>query len=412
MDKLKHNYKYNIVGGLLGAFVASSAGFLVTYLKEVGGNDIHFALLNALPSMIAVFVLIPGAIIIDNTKNKLRTTLIICFLSRAFFLLYAFVPFLPKALQPITLVALMGLRNAPEAVWGVGYQSLVADVFPMNKLNAIIGDRNKFNSVLTIGATFIVGIFLSLNEKYPIDILFLYEVLFVFTFLIGAYEVLQYKKFVFDAKPPQKSGNISKKLFYIIKTLPEHPKYIKYCITVIIFYLGWQMSWPLYNLYQLDVLHANAAWVGYLNITSTIVQFLTIGLWIKLTDKLGNITVLGICMSLMALSPFAYAISDTLPMLLVMQLVVGSGMSGATTLLFNELIYVSPEKDRTLYISLFTCFTQITSSFMPFIGTFLKGALSIHAALYISGIIRIIGAVIFLWAFKSERQNQNKENNI
>jgi len=120
MDKLKHNYKYNIVGGLLGAFVASSAGFLVTYLKEVGGNDMHFALLNALPSMIAVFVLIPGAIIIDNTKNKLRTTLIICFLSRAFFLLYAFVPFLPKALQPITLVALMGLRNAPEAVWGIG----------------------------------------------------------------------------------------------------------------------------------------------------------------------------------------------------------------------------------------------------------------------------------------------------
>lgn len=172
------------------------------------------------------------------------------------------------------------------------------------------------------------------------------------------------------------------------------------------------MSWPLYNLYQLDVLHANAAWVGYLNITSTIVQFLTIGLWIKLTDKLGNITVLGICMSLMALSPFAYAISDTLPMLLAMQLVVGSGMSGATTLLFNELIYVSPEKDRTLYISLFTCFTQITSSFMPFIGTFVKGALSIHAALYISGIIRVIGAVIFLWAFKSERQNQNKENNI
>lgn len=92
-------------------------------------------------------------------------------------------------------------------------------------------------------------------------------------------------------------------------------------------------------------------------------------------------------------------------MLLFMMLIVGSGMSGVTTLLFNELIYVSPEKNRTLYISLFTCLTQISSSFMPFIGTFVKGAFSIHVALYVSGVIRIFGAAIFLWAFRKERQS-------
>jgi MFS family permease len=407
MDKLKHNNKYNIIGGLLGTLVGASAGYLGTYLKALGGNDFHFALLNAFPSMIAVLVLIPGAMIIDSSKNKLKTTLFICFISRIFFILYALIPALPKEFQAIGLVVLMGLRNAPEAIWGIGYQSLVADVFPINKLNSIIGMRSKYNNILSMGATFLLGTFLTLNERFLIDLLLLYKILFIFTFGVGVIEILQYRNFVFEPKQIKKTESFAKKFFNTIKSLPKHPKYIKYCVTVIIFYLGWQMTQPLYNIYQLDVLKANEAWIGYLGIASTLVQFLTTTMWMKLADKIGSRVILGVCMSLMALSPFVYAISKTLPMLLAMQLIVGSGMSGAITLLFNELIGVSPEENRTLYISLFTCLTQLTSSFMPFVGIIIKRSFSIQIALYTSAAIRLIGAIVFLWSFRNERQAEN-----
>lgn len=407
MDKLKNNNKYNIIGGLLGTLVASSAGYLGTYLKTLGGSDYHFALLNAFPSMIAMLVLIPGAMIIDSANNKLKTTLFLCFLSRAFFLLYALVPMLPKELQAISLVVLMGLRNAPESIWAIGYQSLVADVFPINKLNSIIGTRSKYNSILTIGATFLLGTYLTLNEKFPIDSLLLYKILFIFTFGVGILEIMQYKNFVYESKPIQKTESFGKKLLKTIKSLPKHPRYIKYCLTVIIFYIGWQMAWPLYSLYQLDVLKANEAWIGYLNITSTLIQFLTTSMWMKLADKLGNRLILGICMSLMALSPFVYAISTTLPMLLAMQLIVGSGMAGTTTLLFNELIGVSPDENRTLYISLFTCLTQFTSSFMPFVGILVKRAYNIQIALLASAAIRFVGAIVLLWAFRKDKPTKD-----
>ncbi|QSX05355.1 MFS transporter [Sedimentibacter sp. zth1] len=407
MNNLRKNYKNNIIGSLLGAFVLSSGGYLAAYLRDVGGTDFHFAMLNALPSMFAVLTLIPGAIIIDSTKHKLKITLLICFLSRSFFLLYALVPFLPKEFQAISLVILLGLRNAPEAVWNIGYQSLMADVFPIDKLNEIIGKRNKYNNILTIGSTFLLGTFLSLDETFPIDNLLLFQILFVFTFFIGIIEILQYKKFDFESKPVEKNGSYVKRLFHVIKTLPQHPKYIKYCATVMIFYLGWQMAWPLYNLYQLNVLNANAAWVGYFGITSTLSQIITIGLWIKLSQKIGSKPVLGIGMFLMALSPCVYAISKTLPMLLAMQLIVGCGMSAVLTLLFNELIYVCPDENRTLYISLFTCLTQITSSFMPFVGIYVKEAISIQAALYISGGIRFLGSIIFLLACRNNKKAEN-----
>lgn len=404
MDKLKHNSKYNIIGGLLGTLVGASAGYLSTYLKALGGTDYHFALLNAFPSMIAMFVLIPGAMIIDSAKSKLKTTLFVCFISRAFFLLYALVPFLPKGLQAISLVILMGLRNAPEAIWSIGYQSLVADVFPINKLNSIIGTRSKFNSILSIGATFILGTYLTLNEKFAIDQLLLYKILFIFTFIVGIIEIMQYKNFVFEVKPIQKTESYGRKFINTIKSLPSQKRYLKYCSTVIIFYLGWQMAQPLYSIYQLDVLKANAAWIGYLNITSTLVQFLTTSMWMRMADKFGSRVILGICMSLMALSPFVYAISTTLPMLLAMQLIVGSGMSGAITLLFNELIGVSPDENRTLYISLFTCLTQFSSSFMPFVGILIKRASTIQIALFVSSAIRFLGAAVLLWAFRKEKQ--------
>lgn len=403
MDTLKNNYKYNIIGSLLCAIVISCKSYIAAYLRNMGGTDFHFAMLNAFPSMIAVLCLIPGAIIIDSTKNKLKTSIIICLLSRAFFLLYAMIPFLPKELRPISLVILIGLRNAPEAVWNIGYQSLMADIFPIDKLNHIVGKRNKYNSILTICSTFIIGTYLALDTKLHINNLLLFQILFVIIFCIGIIEILQYKKFILTNKTNVKKENYFTKFKTVIKTLPSQKKYIKYCSTVLLFYLGWQMAWPLFNIYQLRILNANAAWVGYMGITSTISQILTIGMWMKLSEKIGNNKVLGMGMFLMALSPCVYAISKTLTTLLFMQLIVGSGMSAVLTLLFNELIRVCPDENRTLYISLFTCLTQITSSFMPFFGTFIKGTFSIQTALYVSGALRFAGAFIFLYANRSRK---------
>ena len=198
-----------------------------------------------------------------------------------------------------------------------------------------------------------------------------------------------------------------------LKEAKNYPMYCRYCATVIVFYLGWQMAWPLYNMYQLNVLNANAAWMGYFNIASQVTQVLTIGLWVKLSKKIGSNFVLAICMFLMAISPVVYALSGTLFILLLAQFVVGLGTGGVIFLVFNELIYVAPEKNRTLYMSLFTCLTQITSSFMPFIGTFIKQTWSIYAALYLSAAIRLIGAGIFLWGCQVNKKlmAKEKENN-
>lgn len=404
MDHFSSNYKRNIAGSLMGAFVLAVANYLATYLKAIGGGDYHFAMLSALPSIVAVIALIPGAMIIDGTKHKLKTTLIICFGSRAFFLLYALVPFLPKMLQPFSLAALVGLRNSFESVWLIGYQSLMADVFPVEKLNDVIGKRSKYNNILTIGATFILGIYLTLYEKLAISNVALFQILFVFTFAIGMWEIYQYSRFKFEPKPPAEGESFGKKLIGALKEAKNYPMYCRYCATIIIFYLGWQMAWPLYNMYQLNVLDANAAWVGYFNMTQQVTQVLTIGLWIKLSKKIGSNFALAMGMFFMALSPVVYAWSSTLQMLLAAQLIVGLGTGCVVFLVFNELIYVAPEKNRTLYMSLFTCLTQITSAFMPFIGTFIKQQWSIFAALYISAAIRLLGAFVFLWGCRKNKK--------
>ena len=410
-EHLDKNYKLNITGSLMGAFVVAVANYLSTYLKAIGGGDYHFAMLSAMPAIVAVIALIPGAMIIDSTKTKLKTTLLICFGSRAFFLLYALVPFLPRMIQPFSLAALVGLRNAFESVWQIGYQSLMADVFPKDKLNEILGKRSKYNNILTIGATFVLGAYLTLYEKIPLTDIQLFQILFIFTLAIGTWEIWQYSRFKFEPAPPAVGESFGKKLMTALREAKNYPMYCRYCATVIVFYLGWQMAWPLYNMYQLNVLNANAAWMGYFNIASQVTQVLTIGLWVKLSKKIGSNFVLAICMFLMAISPVVYALSGTLFILLLAQFVVGLGTGGVIFLVFNELIYVAPEKNRTLYMSLFTCLTQITSSFMPFVGTFIKQTWSIYAALYLSAAIRLIGAGIFLWGCQVNKKLMEKEQN-
>lgn len=397
MDKhFRSNYIRNISGGLMGAFVVAVANYMATYLRQLGGGDYHYAMLSALPGIVAVLSLVPGAMLIDATKNKLRTVTLICLLSRGFFLLFGLVPLLPPLWRPLALVVLVGLRNAPESVWLIGYQSLVADVFSKEQLNDIIGTRNKYNSMLTIVSTFALGAFLTLNERFDIGNLTLFQILFVFTFAVGLWEVLQYRKFRFDYTPPVQQEKFTSKLWCVIRGLPGQKQYMTYCLTVIVFYVGWQMAWPLYSIYQLDVLGANAAWVGYISIVSTTSQVLTTGLWIKLTRKIGSRPVLGICMVLMAVTPALYTLCSTLPQLTAMQIITGSGMSGVIFLVFNELLVVCPDKNRTLYISLFTMITQVSSAIVPFLGTYIKQEFSIYTALYASTVVRLIGAGILL----------------
>lgn len=406
MNKLDKNYKNNLRGSMLGAFVICSGGYLGAFLRDLGGSDTQFAMLNALPAMVAVLSLIPGAMIIDKAKNKLKTTLTICFLSRVFFLLFALIPFLPENVRPLALVMLIGLRNAPESVWNIGYQSLMADVFPMDKLNYIMGKRSKYNNIIALGSTFLVGMYLNLYDKLPVSNMFLFITLFIFTFVIGMIEIRQYSKFAMIEKECfdeiEKISYIDK-LKSTIKSIPSLPDYKKYCMTIMLFYIGWQMGWPLFNIYMLKVLKATPIWISYCNIASTASQILTITFWVKQSEKIGTKPVLGICMMFMALSPICYAVSTSMPMLVVMSIIIGSGMSGGIYMLFNELIYVSPEKNRTLYISLFTVLTQITSSFMPFVGTYIASTFSIRIALYVSAALRAAGAIVFLLAFRTKK---------
>lgn len=415
MNNLDKNYRNNICGSMLGAFVICTNSYLAAFLRDLGGSDTQFAMLNALPAMVAVVSLIPGAIIIDRAKDKLKITLIICFLSRAFFLLYALVPFLPREYQAIALVVFIGLRNAPESVWNIGYQSLMADVFPMDKLNYIMGKRSKYNGIISLGSVFLVGLYLNLYDKLDLSKMFLFITLFVFTFIVGMIEIRQYSQFTMMEK--EKDDDVEEKSYITklknaIKLIPSLKDYKKYCIAILPFYIGWQMGWPLFNIYMLKVLNATPSWISYCSIASTASQIITIPFWIKQSEKFGTKPVLGICLMFMALSPICYAVSTSMPMLVVMSIIVGSGMSGGIYMLFNELIYVSPKKNRTLYISLFTVLTQITSSFMPFVGTAIAGAFSIKVALYVSASLRGLGAIIFLVAFRTIKNEGSKKRKL
>ena len=177
---IDYNIKINITNGIASIVALNLVTpYFAKFAERLGASDYHIALLSSLPATVSIFVLIPGAIIIDSFKNKKTITGSIMFAHKVFFLLLALVPFVNRSYQAWVFVILVGLMNLPGSISAMGFQSCIGDIFDEKTRGKAMGLRNRYSAIFGMGIIFLSGQLLTRIPKSNEQAIILYQIFFV-----------------------------------------------------------------------------------------------------------------------------------------------------------------------------------------------------------------------------------------
>lgn len=395
-----NNYSINIYNGIAISIASNLVNpYYAKFIERLGANDYHMAYLNSLPAFISLFALIPGAILIDSSSNKLKTTTWIMFMHKIFFLLIAAVPLVSGVSKPWLFVILIALMNLPGSVYSMGYQSSIGDIFTPRERGMAMGQRNKYSDIFRLGITLLSGVLLSM-PKSDSEVILLYQVFFILSFFLGLFEVYTFSKFTVanetvHTPSKQRFSKIVNAFKDSFRFTFKDKAFKKFLIASLLFYFGWQLGWPLFNIYTINKLGANEAWLSAISIANGIASILTVSYWAKFADKKGNGIAIFVATFGMSVTPFLYVLSQSLWSLLFFNIFIGISIIGTTLVLFNLLLEATPRENRTTIISIYNTFIAVSATFAPVLAVWIMEQTSLDISLMVTGFFRFVGCFAF-----------------
>lgn len=407
-EEVQNNERLSIKNGnfaIIGISIVSNFAPLFV-IDALHATATEVGLLNALPALMAIIATWMGALFMVKTPSKKWFCVRSTFIGRVFYLIVAFLPFVVHgpALALVVVLAI-ALMNFPASFSALSWQSLIGDLIPERRRAHFFARRNRMMTIVGMLATLIPGLVL---QAFPVDDVHPYQVFFILSFLLSLLEVYYlYHHTEHTDRTPDSASLAVLTPQRFVRCLRER-KYLVYLVGIVVFNLGWQMSWPLFNIYQIHYAGATAIWVSAFTVANQVSQILTYSFWGRLSERFGNTFMLAVACFGMALTPVLTIASRDLIYLVLMNLAMGTFVAGISLLQFNHLLEVVPEQERTTYIAHFNIILGLVGFVAPEVGVFLLDALHMDPAMIISTLVRLLGTLYFLWfAYKAFKAHQS-----
>ncbi|WP_246942091.1 MFS transporter [Bacillus pinisoli] len=405
MDIIKRNERLSTWNGA-ASIIAQS--FMMSFIplfaiQVLGASNFQIGLISSMPSLMTMLAMIPGAIWISRLELKKAFTAYSIFAARFGLFLISLIPFIPYTNHAWILVVFIGLLNFPNALATLSWQSFIGDLIPDERRGKFFSQRSQILTIVGMITTFITGALLNIFDKTdPVP----YQWIFLLGFLFGILEVYYLIKHTEIKKTVKKQNALSMKM---ISGIFQHKPYLYFLICAIIFNFGWQMAWPLFNIYQINDAHATAFWISVFTVANQISQIVSYKWWGRFSDRYGNTVMLFIAAMGIGTAPFLTILSTNLYYLALTNLWTGTFVAGTVMLLFNQLLRVSPEENRTAFLANYNFLIALMGCIAPQIGVWLLELYGVHFAMTFSSIIRWLGAFSFLVVVYIEYKSRKKE---
>ncbi|KAA0550216.1 MFS transporter [Bacillus sp. BGMRC 2118] len=402
LDIIKRNERFSIWNGAASTI---SQSFITSFIplfaiQVLGASNFQVGLISSMPSFMTLLAMIPGAIWVSRLELKKTFTAYSIFAARFGLLLISLIPFIPYTNHAWILVAIIGLLNFPNAIATLSWQAFIGDLIPENRRGKFFSERNQILTIVGMFATFGTGVVLNEFSKSSSSP---YQVIFLIGFLFGILEVYYLMKHKEKRNDSTKEKTFSKKA---LSQIYRHKPYFYFLICATLFNFGWQMAWPLFTIFQINDAHASAFWISIFTVANQLSQVASYKWWGRFADRYGNTMMLFIASVGIGTAPFLTILSTNMYYLTAVNLWTGAFVAGTVTLLFNQLLTVSPERNRTTLLANYNFVVALMGCIAPQIGVLLLDLYDIKFAMTISTIIRWTGAISFLFVFYMENQKK------
>lgn len=399
-DDFKYNLRVFITFGILFEIMNVFYNpYAMKFLERIGGSEFDISLINSTKGIIMIFTALPAAFFINRVLDKRKLTANAVFVMALIVLTMAFIPFLPSNYQVVTFIIIMSLLMVPIAVFNISYQNITGEIFPYRRAR-VLSKRSIytiiFTTTLTLTSGFVFKYFAFENDDY----IFIYRIFYFLAFLAGVSAYVIFKKLSYT--PKEDTDRIPFK--GSLKKVLKNKRYRKFVLSSTVFHFGWQMGWPLFSIYTIKTLGADEFWLAIISVGSAMVMLIAHRIWPKLIERFGNEKIVFVCTLGMALTPLLYALSKNLVVLTIFSTSTGFFTAGTITVLFSDLLAVTPKNNRAIYVGYYNVLTNFTLAVSPFVGHFFYETKGIVFALVVTSIFRLFGSLTFMIREHSERK--------
>lgn len=391
----QRNLRLFILSGIFSTIMLNLySPFIVKFLQRLGGNELHISLLDSLPGLIGIISSIPGAIFITKRSRKSTKSHMTTFMafSRLMISGLAIVVIFPPQIAPWLIVVLLAVKSLPESIATIAFQSFNGELFEDDFRSTAISMRSKLSIPIAIVVSLLSGYILRTIPKSEAERMTFYQVFFMVSVLFGILEILS---FVIMKEPAREKKNIDIDIKNIFSDMRKDKKFIRFTIISLVFYIGWQMGLPLFNIYQVVNLGTDELWLSILYVFTALGSFSGYNFWNRLIQKKGNAFVAAITALGIAISPVLLAFTPNTYWAAILFFASGYFYAGSNTVLLNYLLESTPQENRVVYIGAYKTLVNISLMISPIISHRILTLTGIFWTLIIVGIIRLGGSILF-----------------
>jgi MFS family permease len=391
-----------------GAFCSAMIGFTDQYITPFAialkATSAQIGMLTAFPSLVASLIQLKSADVTERLKSRMRIIRIFVFFHAFMYLPIFLIPLLFKTNRALWLILFITLAVSFNAFPGPAWTSLMADHIPARSRGKYFGWRNRLLGMITVVCAFLAGFILNIFGK---------EKLYGFIVIIGLAFVSRLVSWYFLSKMYEPPIKVTKEHYFtfwdFIKRTRES-NFAKFVIYVASISFAQNISGPFFAVYMLRDLNLSYGMYTIIVTSSTIATLLTMGIWGRHADVVGNIKVIRFTSFLIPVIPMLWLFSQNIVYLIVIQLFAGYVWAGFNLSIFN-FVYdaVIPEK-RTRCVSYFNVINGTAICCGALLGGFLAKNLPpllghrLLALFLLSGILRAIFAATILPMIKEVRR--------
>ncbi|MFZ5826961.1 MAG: MFS transporter [Bacillota bacterium] len=406
---LERNTRFNILNAVAAAVAMNMIQPYVGILAvKLGADNLQLGYLSSWPNLISIVAVLGVAAAVARSEQKQRLIAAIFLVGRGAALGAAAVPWFPEGLQVWALIGFWTLSVFPVSAAGSAMQSYLADVFPGNERARAFASRQSWAAGAGMVVVLTTGWLLDNLFPQPLG----YQIMFAGSFLFAVLEVYFFLRLreqegpaaVQGAPTSQERGGGWRSYLQVFR----HKPYLHFLLCSVPFHFTWQMAWPLFTRFQVSELHISNTMLSMIGVANSLAAVLTYPLWARWAERRGNKVMIFQAALHLATAPFLTALVPSAPWLVVVNLFTGIGVAGIMLMVLNNLLDVSPNEGRPIYLAVHTALVSVSATIAPMVGAFMLETWPVRQGLMISAGFRVLSAVFFyIWMLRAASQKGN-----
>lgn len=385
---------------MVGVATGGIGSFLPVFLARLGASSTLMGWFNSLPSLLLVFLLIPGAVIAERSADQVAVRVKYARILRSFYLVCGLLPFIiPAQWLPLVLVAVWAATVFPEAVAQPAWTAVLARAVSPRRRASVNSVRWALLAIVSAASSAFFGWMLD-RVAFPYN----YQAVFIISWALSFADPYFFSFIKLEPQPgdgvprvrvkgPRRSP--FRRLADYVRPALQHKPFMVYLAATIGYRLALNMPAPLFSLFWVNELKAPDTLIGLRGTVGNGVLVFGYLLWGRLAGRIGHRQVLMISASGLALYPIATALAPSAIWLLPVAIIWGLTVAGVDVGLFDMALASCPSERQPLFGALWSMVARVGMFAGPLIGAELSARTSLATALLVAGVAQLVAVAGF-----------------